>query len=48
MYLNKDREQTPKSSKKVAYAVLAGATCCTVGTIAYNSTEESMDFEELT
>jgi hypothetical protein len=49
MYLAKDREQAPKSTKKFAYAILAGAACCGIGSLAYNySTEESMDFDEFT
>ena len=46
MYLSKDREQAPKSSKKILYAALTGAACVGVATFYQMSQEESMNFDE--
>lgn len=46
MYLSKDREQAPKSSKKIVLAALAGVAVVGVATVAYNNTVDNMDFEQ--
>jgi len=45
MYLNKDREQAPKSSKKMIIAATAGLACVGVATVGYMSQQDSADFD---
>ena len=47
MYLSKDREQAPKSSKKMIIAAAAGLAVCGVATVSYINQEDNMDFENL-
>ena len=47
MYLSKDREQAPKSSKKLIIAAATGLAVAGVATVSYMNQEDSMDFETL-
>ena len=47
MYLSKDREQAPKSSKKMIIAAAAGLAVCGVATVSYVNQEDNMDFTNL-
>ena len=47
MYLSKDREQAPKSSKKMIIAAAAGLAVVGVATVSYMNQEDTMDFTEL-
>jgi predicted ribosomally synthesized peptide with SipW-like signal peptide len=47
MYLSKDREQAPKSSKNMIIAAAAGLAVVGVATTAYMNQEDEMDFTQL-
>jgi hypothetical protein len=47
MYLSKDREQAPKSSKKMIIAATAGIACAGIACGAYMSQEDTITFEEM-
>lgn len=47
MYLSKDREQAPQSSKKMIIAAMAGLAVAGVATVSYVNQEDNIDFENL-
>jgi len=47
MYLSKDREQAPKSSKKMIIAATAGLACVGMATVGYMSQSDSITFETM-
>jgi ABC-type sugar transport system substrate-binding protein len=47
MYLSKDREQAPKSSKKMIIAATAGLAVAGVATVSYMNQSDNLDFTQL-
>jgi hypothetical protein len=47
MYFEKDREQAPKSSKKMLIAAASGLAIAGVATVGYMNQADNMNFEEL-
>lgn len=47
MYLSKDREQAPKSSKKMIIAATAGLAVAGVATVSYMNQSDTLNFTQL-